>query len=372
MPHGHSQKSHAIYNSRWRIVAWTGLATGVLAVVCIVAFLLFPDTLVNQFLKGRNIRTFEKTYPEYSLQLAGLSYDISEDRLGCDSVWLAPTDSGFACKLIGFSISDIGWLELLRGQALTPDLLIDSDIDAEAIALTFPRLQYQMSSGRVHISVSDSEIVAENLALRPIAPDEEFFAANQFRKTRYRLDVPHARIVGSACLGMLRRNMYRGRFVQLQSPVLDVLTNKDKPSQADTIAPLMPQELISSIQTAIQIDSLNVVNGTVRYGEQVVIGAKPATITLDSLDAAIGGIANRCCERDSTVIAARGRFMQAGAFRVNMSMPVANPEFSLRCSASLTRMRLDALNPFVVISDHVRVKSGYLEKGELHLRVTAG
>jgi len=372
MPHAQGAQAPTKRFSLRTVAAHAGLAVGVIAVVCVAAFLLFPDSLVNQFLKGRNISTFEKTYPDYSMHIAGLGYDISDNRLECDSLWLTSTDSGFSCMIAAFSVSGIGWIELLRGRALTPDFLANSDLDAEDVLLTFPRLQYEILCGRLHISVSDSEIVAEEIEFHPIAKDEQLFAASKFRRTRYRLEVPHARMTGSACLGLLRRTMYCSRSVRLEDPFLDILTNKDKPPQSGTIDPLMPHEVFSSIKATIQIDSLSIVNGSLRFGERMEIGAEPAAITFDSMQVSVGGIANQCCDHDSTLILAQGRFMNAGTLNLRMSIPVATPEFSLRYSGSLARMHLNTLNPFITIAEHVRIKSGYLENARFGVNVTAG
>jgi hypothetical protein len=355
-----------------KIAAHVGLAVGVIAVVVIVAFLVFPDALVNQFLKGRNISTFEKTYPEYSMKVAGLGYDISHDRLKCDSLWLTPTDSGFSCMIVAFSVSSVGWSELLRGRALTPDFLANSDLDAKNVVLMFPRLRYEVLCERLHISVSDSEIVAEEVELHPILEDEPFFAANKFRRTRYRAKVAYARMEGSTCLGILRRNKYCGRSAQFRDLSLDILTNEDKPSQTDSVGPLMPFEAFSSIQALVQVDSLDIVNGAVKYGERKAVGAEPAAITFDSLQVSIRGIANHRCDHDSTLVQAEGRFMNAGTLHLRMSIPVAKPEFSFRYSGSLVRMRLNELNPFVTRTEHVRIKSGYLDEATFGINVTSG
>lgn len=359
-------------SSSRRVAAHIGLAVGIIVVVCTAAFLLFPDPLVNYLLKGRNVTTFEKTYPEYSLRIVGMGYDISDNRVECDSLLLTPTDSGFSCVIAALAVSGIGWMELLRGRALTPDFLANSELDAEDVRLTFPKLQYEILCGRLHISVSDSEIVAEELELHPIAGDEHFFAANKHRRTRYRLEVPHARMWGSACLGLLRRDMYCGRSALLQDPVLDILTNKERRSVHDTADPLMPNEVLSLIKATLQIDSVSIVNGSLRYGERTTIGAKPAAVTLDRMQVSIGGIANHCCEHDSTVILAQGRFMEAGDLNLRLAIPVASPEFSMRYSGSLNRMHLNALNPFITIAEHVRIKSGFLAEARFSVNVKAG
>ncbi len=372
MPQRHGAKAPNKQFSPQKVAAHAGLAIGVIVVVCVAALLVFPDALVNQFLKGRNIGTFEKTYPEYSMRIAGLGYNISDNRLKCDSLWLTPTDSGFSCMIAAFSVSRIGWIELLRGRALTPDFLANSDLDAEDVSMTFPRLQYEIHCGRLHVSVSDSAISVERLELHPISPDEEFFAASPFRRTRYRLTVPHARMAGSACLGLLRRNMYCSRSAQIENPTLDILTNKDRPEHAEIRDPILPYQVFSSIKATIQVDSLHIVDGSLSYGERMAIGEEPAAVTFDNLQVTVGGIANHCCDHDSTLIHAQGRFMNAGMFKLRVSIPVATPQFSLRYSGSLANMRLDALNPFATIAEHVRIKSGYVDEATFSVNVTAG
>jgi len=348
------------------------LAVGAVVIACLVAFLLFTDTFVNELLKGRNISNFEKTHPNYSLRIRGVGYDIWQNRLKCDSLSLTPTDSGFSCTIAASSVSGIGWIPLFLGRALTPEHLANSDVDADNFVLIFPREQYQLRCGRLHVSVGDSAIVADSFELRPIAEDEQFFAANKFRRTRYRLVIPHWSMTGSACIGFLRRDMFCGRSARLQDPVLDILANKDKPKRSDSSNPLMPHEVFATIKATLQLDSLSITNGRLTYGERFARGADPAEITLDSMRVTVGGIANRCCDHDSTVLMAQGRFMNAGAVNVRMAIPVATPDFSLRYSGTLSRMPLKPLNSFLEVAEQIRIKSGDLHSATFDINVKSG
>ncbi len=372
MPHAQVPDEPTNRYSPRRIAIYAVLAVGTVAIACLVVFLLFTDTFVNELLKGRNIRNFEKSYPNYSLRIRGVGYDIWNNRLKCDSISLTPTDSGFSCTIAASSVSGIGWIQLFLGRALTPDHLANSGVDAEHFVLTFPREQYQIRCGRLHVSVGDSEIVADSFELGPIDDDKQFFAADKFRRTRYRLQVAHASMMGSTCLGLLRRDMYCGRVARLEDPFLDILTNKDKRPENDTTDPLMPYEVLSTIKAKLQIDSVNIVNGSLRYGERMSIGAPPAAITFDSMNVSIGGIANYCCDHDSTQVLAQGRFMKAGTLNLRMSIPVATQEFSLRYSGSLGRMPLTAFNPFIKVAEHVRIKSGELQSATFAVTVKSG
>jgi hypothetical protein len=263
-------------------------------------------------------------------------------------------------------------MQLLLGRALTPDCLASSEIDADNFVLTFPRDQYQLRCERLHVSVGDSAIVADSFELRPIAEDEQFFEATKFRRTRYRLVIPHWSMTGSACLGILKRDSFCGRSARLQDPVLDVLTNMAKPPETGLADPRLPHELLASIKATIQIDSLSIANGQVKYGERYARGAEPATVTFDSMQVSVGGIANRCSEHDSVVVRARGRFMNAGRMNVRMAIPVATPEFSMRCSGSLSRMRVPRLNSFLEVAQEIRIKSGDVHSITFDFNVETG
>jgi len=355
-----------------RVMFYIALAAGCLVAASLITFLLFTDVFVNELLKGRNIRNFEKTNPNYSLRIRGVGYDILSNRFTCDSITLTPTDSGFSCTIAATSVSGVGWISLFLGNALTPEHLSTSEVKAEEFVLTFPMEQYRIRCGRLHVSVEDSTIVADDFELGPIEDDKQFFAAQRYRRTRYRLTVDHASMMGSTCLGVLRRDMFCGRVARLENPYLDILTNKDKRPASDTTSPLMPYEVLSTIKARLQIDSAMIVNGALTYGERMTVGSPAAAITFDSMNVTVGGIANYCCDFDSTRIFAQGRFMKTGRLAMRMAIPAANPEFSMQYSGSLGPMSLTAFNPFIKVAEHVRIKSGALQSANFDVRVKLG
>lgn len=372
MPNGSSQDTQRRHHPLRNVATYVVLGAGLIVVASLVTFLLFTDAFVNQLLKGRNIRNFERTNPNYTLRIRGVGYDILQNRFTCDSITLTPADSGFSCTIAATSVSGIGWVKLFLGRALTPEHLSNSEVEAHGFVLSFPREQYQIRCSRLYVSVGDSAIVADSFTLGPMDDDKQFFAATHYRRTRYRLQVAHASMMGSSCLGLLRREMYCGRVARLESPHLDILTNKDKRPESDTTDPLMPYEVLAMIKARFQIDSVTIVNGSLTYGERMSREAVAAAITFDSMNVSIGGVSNHCCDHDSMIAVAQGRFMKAGTLNLRMAIPVAPPAFSLRYSGSLQRMPMSALNPFVTIGEHVRIKSGYVETAHFDIVVHKG
>jgi len=78
-------------------------SVAVIVLVCGAIFLFIPDTFINGFFKNKIIKAFAKAYPAYSIGIAGIHYNIWENRIGADSLALTSNDSTFSCSIGAFS-----------------------------------------------------------------------------------------------------------------------------------------------------------------------------------------------------------------------------------------------------------------------------
>jgi hypothetical protein len=352
-----------------RVAKPAALWAGVIALACLAIFLFLPDAYLDGFLKGRITRALEEAYPAYSIEIAGLHYTILENKLECDSLALMKIDSTFLCRLSKFSVSGIGRMQLLWGGGVKPDNLVSSDAEAEDIVLAFPGPGYELRCARLGVSVPDSEVVVDDLELRPVGGDEQFFNMSRFSRTRFHLTVPHFLLKGSACISMLNGEIQYARIAQIQEPVLDVLIDNDKGTARDSVRLVMPNELLSSIAHTIQLDSLIVMDGQVNYGERYAAGSKPARLTFDHVHirAAVASP-----HRDSIEVRAEGTLMDAGAMKAVLLIPIASPEFTFQYSGSLGEMDLSVLNPYLEVAQHKRFKTGVLHSLLFDIKVVEG
>jgi hypothetical protein len=355
-----------------KMALYAGFAVGAIVLVCVLALLLFPDPLVNRFIKPRITRAFAEAYPAYSIRIADMNYSVLKNCFGFDSVALHAVDGTFSSKMGSFSVSGIEWIHLLWGGTLGPKNLTNVDLDAQDIELNFPQSHYKFRCKRLRVSVPDSEMVAESLEVHPLAGDEEFFRGSTFRRTRLSFVTPQCSVMGLGCLELLQGKSYRARSVHIHDAVLDILVNKDKPDSRDTSGPFMPNEILSSIKETLRVDSLSFMNGWLKYCERFVFGSKPAFVTFDNMQVLAEGIANHG-DRDAVlVIHAQAKFVNAGTMKVLMRIPVTSPEFSLHYSGSLSKMDLSPLNSMLEISDQMRIKTGVLEEATFEVNVASG
>ena len=355
-----------------KLAAYAGLAVAAVILFSVLVFLFFPVTYINGYLKNQIIKAFARAYPAYSIRIAGVHYNIWKNRIGCDLIELTSIDSTFSFTVAKFSVRGISWVHILwQGDIASKDFS-GSVADAREIVLSFRQSQYELRCARLRVSVPDSEISAEALELHPLVEDDKFFAGSKFRRTRFRIVLPQCRVTGADCLGLLQGEAYRARSVKVNDASFDILVDMDTPYNKNSSRPLMPNEALSSITKMTQVDSLNIMNGRLKYAERYRIGAAPAEVTFDSIQMLAEGITNHAAPGATAVIHAQGNFMKSSTMKILMVIPVASPEISFRYSGSLDLMDATRLNSFLEVGENLRIKSGILQNATFDVNVTAG
>jgi hypothetical protein len=355
-----------------KLLSRAGIAVGAIVIACMLTVLLFPDPFVNWFIKPRITKALAEAYPAYSIHVSAMNYSVFKNRFGFDFVELRTADSTFSGNIGPFSVSGISWMHLLWGGTLAPSDFAKSVVIVHDIVLTFPPSHFELRCKRLSLSAGDSEMLVETLKLQPPGDDEQFFRGSKFRNNRLRLDVPQVRVTGLACVELLQGKNYHAHSVEIHSASLDILLNKDKPDSRDTTGLLMPNEILSSIKGNLKVDRLSITNGQLQYGERFAVGAKPAIVTFDSMQVSAEGIANHGPRGAAFVIHAQTKFVKAGTMKLNLTIPVASRACSFRYSGSLSGMDLKALNSFLEVSDHIRIKAGVLKEATYEIVVDSG
>ncbi|HLX13256.1 MAG TPA: hypothetical protein VKS81_10630 [Bacteroidota bacterium] len=313
-----------------------------------------------------------KSYPVYAVQIGALHYDITHNRLDCDSVSVVNIDSGVSCRLARISFIDIDRTRLLKGEALNTESLSSMVIEVEGIEMMFARFQYVLYGAHLRISAADSSLLAEHVEVHPQMDDAAFFAASNFRRTRFISSVSRCSISSMDYEGLVQERSFRFRFAQVDDAALSVLIDKDKPDKVTPSIPPMPYAILATIKESLMIDSICVTNGSLAYSEQFRAGAKPATITCDSVRVTADHIGNSEEIADTAVIQAQGVLMNSAPINMMISMPLGSPQLSFLYSGSVGTMKMDKFNPFLEIAEHKRVKTGMLYGASFDIAVVDG
>lgn len=355
-----------------KVAKYISIVIGAVILLCVLIFIFFPDPFINAFVKERITKAFTEAYPAYSLKLGDMHYSVWKNRLGTDSLSIKSNDSTFSGSASSFSVSGISWLKILFQSEFSNDIINSTVIDAEKIVLNFHCDQNEIRCAMLHISVPDSVMVSDSIKYFPLISDEKLFSKSQFKQTRFRFDIPQLTILGLDYLELLKGNKYSARNININGLFADILVNMDKPYDVNTRNPQMPNEALLSMKEIIDVDSLIVTNGRLKYCERFAVGAAPGVISFNRINISVSGIANHSTSPVTTVIRADGIFMNSGKMKLFMEIPLTSKDFSLRYSGSLSKMGVAVLNEFIEPSEHQRIKSGIIHTAAYDVNVNSG
>jgi hypothetical protein len=347
-----------------------GVSLGALVLAVAVLIFGFGGAILNGYGKEKAERAFAEAHPGYALRIGELDYAVSVNRLVAQSLTLSSTNT--TLKTGRISLAGVRWARLLWGTAALVDVLAKASLEATNLEVDFPQAHYGIRCARLRASVPGSELLADGTELRALVGDEEFFAAHDFRTTRFHAVVPECRVLGLAFGELLQGKSYRARSVHFSQPSFDALVNRDKPVDPFAKSPLMVHEALAAIRQPLQIDSLSITNGHLTYCERIVAGTDPGVLALAAVNMSVEGIANRGEASAAIQLRAQGDLMDSATLKLLMSIPITPPDFSLHYSGSLSAMDLTRLDAFLDIAEHTRIKSGSAQEAAFEIDVTAG
>jgi hypothetical protein len=355
---------------KFKAIRHPGFFIGGVIIFCILILALFPDPFINLLLKDRVSIAFNEAYPKDTLKLGRMHYNFWKNTLGCDSVILKTNN--IICRIPSFSVSGIGFTTILMQKNFTPTALTSLKIDAQNVEIINRQSQDEFRLGRLHISIPDSEIVTDSIKYYSLSDDEQFFAKSKFRQTRYRIDIPQIQIMSLDCLALLQGNGFIAKNFIIHDAFADILVNMDKPYNKNSPNPNMPNEEFASIKEIFKLDSLNIINGRLKYSERFEINSKPGIISINKITISAGEIANQKSFSDTTIIHGEGILMNSTKINVSIAIPFNSKDFSLHYSGSVGSMDVTELNSFIEPGEHQRIKTGYLQSASFTITVNSG
>jgi hypothetical protein len=146
----------------------------------------------------------------------------------------------------------------------------------------------------------------------------------------------------------------------------------DKPYNKNSSKPQMPYEILQGMKEEVILDSLNIINGRLKYAERYPGKTTPAEITFNKININADGINTNSILTDSIVVFGEGLFMNSGKMKVTLRIPMTSNDFSFRYSGSLGTMEITELNTFIEPAENHRIKSGVIHKADYNIDVHAG
>jgi hypothetical protein len=235
-----------------------------------------------------------------------------------------------------------------------------------------PTEGYAIQCGGFHISLHDSSLSVSNLTINPLLDAIPYFADSKYRRTRLSILLSEVSINGLIFPELLEGNNFQARSAEINKAAIGIQVSMYKPSKNPVAKTLMPNEILASVQEKFHIDSMHVINSAITYEEFYGARSKPATIQFNDVNVVAKGIANTTPDGDTLDIKGNTNFMNGGVLSLALQVPLTSPKFSLRCSGSLSPMKLSKFNAFLETAERARLTSGISQSASFALQINDG
>ena len=354
----------------WKLASCVGLVAGAIVLAVTILILLGGGAICNSYGKRKVERAFADAYPGYILRIGHLEYSAVADRLVAESVSVNATN--VTLKSGRISLAGVQWARLLWGKPALTNVFSRASLEATDLSVDFFQARYGLRCARLRGSVPDSVFSAEGTEFQPLIADKAFFAASEYRTTRYRVAAPEIKVEGLVYGELLQGKAYRARTIRVSRPSFDALVNCDKPAPPFVRSPLMLHEALAAIERPLQVAELTLTNGNLTYRERMTARADPGVLTFGDVSLFVADLANRGGPDAAFRIQAQGALMNDGVLKVQLAIPIRPAEFALHYSGSLSVMNLTGLNAFLDAAEYTRIKSGKVQEAAFEIEVSAG
>jgi hypothetical protein len=356
--------------SRRRLARYVGISLGVVVITLAICIIIFGGAILNSYGKTRIERAYSKANPGSELQIGDLEYAVGANRLVARSVTL--TTKNMTLDLGQMTLTGIPWGRILLGTRGWGNILAQANLDLINLKAEFHDAQYGLRCARLHASVPASELTAQEVRVEPFVEDEAFFAAQEFRATRFQVVLPECRVSGLEYGELIEGTAYRALSVHFTDPYFEAMINSDKEPPPRSQSPPMAHEALAAIEKPLRVEYLSVTNGLVAYAERPMPGVEPGVLTFGKVSLAIENLSNRGSGAESIEIQGHGDLMNAATLEARLSIPISPPAFALHYSGSLAEMELARLNRFLEPVEQIRINSGTAQSAEFEIEVREG
>ncbi len=220
---------------------------------------------------------------------------------------------------------------------------------------------YCIRAEDIRLSTEHESITMNELKVIPKYPKHEFSAAMGYQTDRIDFSTSDLKFSGFDFSNFLFSGELIIDKLHLNKFSLDAFRDKSVPFP-DWIQKKMPQTMIRSIPISLRLDSIELSNGMITYGERLKKDLNDGEITIEDFNAMIFNITNDTLTSESITVDAHFNLMGEGETHTRLVLPLGPADDSIYFHGHSKKMDLSVFNPMSVNLFGVSITKG---KGQI-------
>lgn len=268
--------------------------------------------------------------------------------------WTRPFDDGDTVKLFG-------------GRVVVDSK--DSSMYIDSVEYLVPKATRTYARG-VHISFRQRTLGIDSFSVMPTISDAAVFAKTPYRSDRIRVSAGTLIMKDMDTKGLIAGTALHAHTLDIKRFYIDVLSNS-RAKRRQGARPKMPYQVVAEIPFQLGIDSVRVGNTSIIYGELHPNSNTPAVLQFSRISFLVTGLSNdpKVQAREPVKIFGKGAFQKNGVMDLEVTLPLNVKQNTFDAEATLAELDLKTFNSFLPVAENIRVKSGWVKKSSVRLKV---
>jgi len=323
-------------------------------------------------LVGKNTKDKKEMSAEVALVNSILLQDIV---LNNGNIYLHNKETGLIPKMsfrnLNFGLQGLNFDLLKKNNSFDPELVLENDL---SLSLSNYHLYSKDSLTRFEIgkvSYRDNTIIVDNVTYGPTIGRYEYL-----RKLGYQTDAITATIAKIQLQEIdfeeyFNNKRIKAEKLEINGLSMDVFRDKRLPVREGVIKP-MPQQLMQHSPIDLDIDSVIVQDGIIRYQEFSPKAMLPGSVRFEDLNASIAPFAVRKSGEkypfSSATLTADTKIMGEGEVKLSAEMFFEEP-YPMDMEVEMGEFDLRLLNDLISNGSFIRVINGKVTDGKWDFRI---
>ncbi|MBN3584107.1 hypothetical protein JYB64_17045 [Algoriphagus aestuarii] len=267
---------------------------------------------------------------------------------------------------VNFQLEDLNLDLIGKNQRLSPQLLLEKDL---RLSLTNYRLLSEDSLNKVEIgkiSFLENDLIVENISFGPSVGRYNFLNQQGFQSDAIDGLIKKVTLRNIDFNEYFENKKIRAQELFLDSLELDVFRDKRLPVKEGVYKP-MPQDLLRNASIDLEVDSVKIKNGIIRYQEFGPKSMLPGSIYFGDLDLVMAPLVMTKEEEEFpyeyTLVTANTKLMGEGEVSLNAKLFYSDP-YPMEVQVDMGEFDLTSINNMVSRGVFVKVLDGKVTDGK--------
>ncbi len=223
---------------------------------------------------------------------------------------------------------------------------------------------YQFTIGSSEYSSKDDRFLAKDIRLIPNLSKEKFNRQSGFQNDYFEGKLDSVSISQPNIRRWFEKAELAGKFMTVRGLNIDIYRDKRLPFD-DTRRPEMLQDMIKDLPYPVQIDSLRLINASIKYSEQPELGDKVGKISFSDINVTLKPFTNMKATNSKIPdfrLYGTATILDSCQMKVSMNYQMNHPDNFFTVSGSLSSFNMRILNPVLEPLALVSIRSGKVDQ----------